>query len=113
MNRLLFISIFLLIVATAFGQTRTDTIKTRELKAVTVEGSRISQDIQRLEPIQGTYIYAGKKTEVIDMTQKNVAMTEKYGRQIFAKIPSWQNTFWEENLLEVSRWWLYSSTASW
>jgi Fe(3+) dicitrate transport protein len=87
MNRLLFISIFLLIVATAFGQTRTDTIKTRELKAVTVEGSRISQDIQRLEPIQGTYIYAGKKTEVIDMTQKNVAMTEKYGRQIFAKIP--------------------------
>lgn len=87
MNRLLLISIALLITATAFGQTTTDTTKIHQLNPVTIEGSRINQDIQRLPPIQGTYIYSGKKTEVIDMTQKNVAMTEKYGRQIFAKIP--------------------------
>lgn len=87
MNRLLLLSIATLITASVFGQTSTDTTKTYELSPVTVEGSRIPQDIQRLDPIQGTYIYSGKKTEVIDMTQKNVAMTEKYGRQIFAKIP--------------------------
>ena len=72
---------------TAFGQITTDTIKTHRLSPVTVEGSRIQQDILRLEPIQGTYIFSGKKTEVIDMTQKNAAITEKYGRQIFAKVP--------------------------
>lgn len=87
MNRLLLILTSLIIATTAFGQTTTDTVKTHKLNSVTIEGNRIPLDIQRLEPIQGTYIYAGKKTEVIDMTQKNVAMTEKYGRQIFAKIP--------------------------
>jgi Fe(3+) dicitrate transport protein len=87
MNRLLLISTVTLITASAFGQTLTDTTKTHELSPVTVLGGRIPKDIQRLDPIQGTYIYSGKKTEVIDMTQKNVALTEKYGRQIFAKIP--------------------------
>ena len=87
MNRLLLISTALLITVTAFGQITTDTVKTYKLNPVTVKGIRTPLDIQRLEPIQGTYIHSGKKTEVIEMTQKNAAMTEKYGRQIFAKIP--------------------------
>ena len=87
MKRFLFIAVLLIHVKTAFGQTITDTIKTHKLSPVTVEGSRIPQDILRLEPIQGTYIFSGKKTEVIDMLQKNVSLTEKYARQIFAKVP--------------------------
>lgn len=71
---------------TSFGQN-SDTLKTKTLDEVKVEALRINQDIQRLEPIQGTYIYSGKKTEVIDLSQKNVALTEKYGRQIFSKVP--------------------------
>lgn len=86
-NRLLLIATVTLITVSVFGQTLTDTSKTHQLSSVTVLGSRIAQDIQRLDPIQGTYIYSGKKTEVIDMAQNNVALTEKYGRQIFAKIP--------------------------
>lgn len=70
-----------------FGQSATDSTKARELNPAKVVETRIPLDIQRLEPIQGTYIYSGKKTEVIELTQKNVALTEKYGRQIFAKIP--------------------------
>ena len=70
----------------AFGQV-TDTIKTHRLSPVTVEGSRIPQDIRRLDTIQDTYIFSGKKTEVIDIANKNAATTEKYGRQLFAKIP--------------------------
>jgi Fe(3+) dicitrate transport protein len=81
------ITITLLFSTVTFGQNNSDTLKTQILNTVTVEALRINQDIQRLKPIQGTYIYSGKKTEVIDLTQKNVAITEKYGRQIFAKIP--------------------------
>ena len=87
MKRLLPIIAATFFIATTFAQTQTDTNKTHQLNPVTIEGSRIPQDIQRLDPIQDTYIYSGKKTEVIDMTHRNVAMTEKYGRQIFAKIP--------------------------
>ena len=87
MNRLLFILIALAFATTAVGQVTTDIAEFYELSSITVVANRIPQDIKRLEPIQGTYIYSGKKSEVIDLTQKNVAMTEKYGRQIFAKIP--------------------------
>ena len=85
--------LYLLIVASLFStipllaQTPIDTTKIQNLSTVKVEATRINQDILRLTPIQGTYIFSGKKNEVIDLTQKNVALTEKYGRQIFAKIP--------------------------
>jgi Fe(3+) dicitrate transport protein len=83
----------LLILATIFStihmlaQISIDTSKIQKLNAVKVEAAKISQDIHRLNPIQETYIYSGKKNEVIDLTQKNMALAEKYGRQIFAKIP--------------------------
>lgn len=64
-----------------------DSTKYTILEPVKIQSARAPQDIQRLEPIQGTYIYSGKKTEVIDLTQRNVTLSEKYGRQIFAKIP--------------------------
>jgi Fe(3+) dicitrate transport protein len=63
------------------------TITVKELDAVTVRTVRIPHDILRLEPVRGTYVFSGKKSEVIDLTQRPAALTEKYGRQIFAKIP--------------------------
>ena len=63
-----------------------DTGKINNLKTVTVE-NKAKKDIAYLQPIQGTYIFAGKKNEVIELTQKNIALSEKYGRQLFAKIP--------------------------
>lgn len=87
MNRLFLIVTTVLITTSAFGQSSSDTTKTYQLSPIKIESDRIPQDIKRLDPIQGTYIYSGKKTEVIDLKQKLVAVTEKYGRQIFAKIP--------------------------
>ncbi len=84
--RSLFIATFL-IASGVFGQENTDTSKTRNLAPITVEGAVTAHDILRLEAVEGTYIYAGKKSEVIDLTQRNLALSEKYGRQIFAKIP--------------------------
>jgi Fe(3+) dicitrate transport protein len=36
---------------------------------------------------EGTYLYAGKKTNIIHLTQENADITNKIGRQVFAKVP--------------------------
>lgn len=64
-----------------------DTLKTQILPEFNLQAKRTHQDVFRLEPVKGTYIYSGKKTEVIDLTQRDVTLTEKYGRQLFSKIP--------------------------
>ncbi len=86
MKQLLLVSTAVLLVGSAFGQGE-DSLKIHELPAFEIQGERAIQDIQRLDPIQGTYIHSGKKSEVINLTEKNTAVSEKYGRQIFSKIP--------------------------
>ncbi len=84
----LFLLLIVIISITSFAQkSPADSIKTYNLEAVTIRSVQSTQDIQRLDPIQGTYIHSGKKTEVITLSQKTVSLTEKYGRQIFSKIP--------------------------
>ena len=78
---------FLLAFSSAIGQTISDTSKVRELRPVTVEGIVQRNSITRLEPIAGTYIFEGKKNEVISLTQMDANLTDKTGRQIFAKVP--------------------------
>lgn len=87
MNKYLLIVVSLFFTIHLLSQSPIDTTKIHNLNTIEVEAARINQDIFRLAPIQGTYIYSGKKNEVIYLNQKNVALTEKYGRQIFAKIP--------------------------
>lgn len=43
--------------------------------------------IRQLPNIQGTYIFSGRKTEVIDLASIPADITNKTGRQVFAKIP--------------------------
>jgi Fe(3+) dicitrate transport protein len=45
------------------------------------------RDIFRLDSIKGTFIFSGKKNEIIKLSNRDAALTEKYGRQVFAKIP--------------------------
>ena len=71
---------------TSSDQTK-DTIKEDELSPVLIEGFLARSTITRLEPIVGTYIFSGKKNEVITLTQLDANITNKTGRQIFAKVP--------------------------
>lgn len=57
------------------------------LDEVTIKTMRKQRDVSRLDSIRGTFIFSGKKNEVIHLNARDVAVTEKYGRQIFAKIP--------------------------
>ncbi len=85
-----FLIFFLLIGLSGLvtGQTIKDSIKTHNLPDVNVIGyhPKISE-IEQLPDIHGTYLVAGKKTEVIEMTNQNSNIAEKTGRQIFSKIP--------------------------
>lgn len=88
MIRILLLFTPFFITTSVFAQSKNDSIKKLQLQPVRVGNNNVvTPDIQRLEPIQGTYIFSGKKNEVIDMTQKNGVTAEKYARQIFAKIP--------------------------
>lgn len=64
-----------------------DTTRNQVLDPVTVEGVRLQHTAINLNPVQGTYLYAGKKSEVISLGQLNANISEKTPRQIFAKIP--------------------------
>lgn len=70
-----------------YAQIVLDTTKSVTLEPILIRDVQISPDIERLEPVSGTYIYSGKKNEVIQLSRKSVSLTEKYARQLFAKIP--------------------------
>ena len=83
--RLTFALFLVLFSVPAFAQTVIDS--TKILKEVIIKGSRKQTDISRLDSVKGAFIYSGKKNEVINLNTRDAAITEKYGRQIFAKVP--------------------------
>jgi len=75
----------LFITGKTFAQTPTDTLKTALLNEVFIRTQRPT--IERLPQISGTYLWSGKKSEVISVENMDANVAEKTPRQIFAKIP--------------------------
>lgn len=86
MNKIFLLG-FILLANYAFGQKVADTSKFKQLAEVNVIGQEQRNNITRLQPISGTYIFDGKKTEVISLKSFDGNITDKTGRQIFAKVP--------------------------
>ncbi len=61
--------------------------KVYDLDSIIIEGVREKNIIKRLDPIQGTYIFSGKKNENLSLTQMDANICEKNARQIFSKVP--------------------------
>jgi Fe(3+) dicitrate transport protein len=78
-------SFFLLFSEASYSQI--DSTKTNVLPSIQVEEEFLINKLKRLDPIVNTYIYSGKKTEIISLTNSDANITEKTARQIFAKIP--------------------------
>ena len=79
---------FCLCVVSTIAQAQVepqDTLRGIDLPDAQVMGTR--PDMSRLAPVQGTYLFAGRKSEVIALSERDAAVTEKYGRQLFAKVP--------------------------
>jgi Fe(3+) dicitrate transport protein len=86
MKQLYTLIITLIICNPTFSQDTTGKEATR-LREININRIKKQRDIKRLDTIVGTFIFSGKKNEVIDLTHKDIALTEKYGRQVFSKIP--------------------------
>ncbi len=78
------ICLFFILPATALAQT--DSIRMRNLGEITIEGQKLFT-LERLPAIQGTYIWAGKKNEVINVQALDANIADKSARQIFSKVP--------------------------
>jgi Fe(3+) dicitrate transport protein len=65
-----------------------DTLKKINIEAVTITSYRFpSQEVKFLPNINGNFIVAGKKNELILLQDAPVNVAEKSGRQVFAKVP--------------------------
>jgi len=82
--------VFLLYLSSAcFSQTAKDTTiaKSDTLKSITVETQKENEfGITRLKQVEGTSIYAGKKTEVILLNDANGNLATNNARQIYNKV---------------------------
>lgn len=58
-----------------------------QLPGLEVVGSRTFRDASFLPSVQGTNIYAGKKTQLINLTTMDADLAENLPRQVFAKVP--------------------------
>lgn len=87
MKRVIGVLVFLssLTAHLVYAQEKRDTLKVVELAPVSISAQRDYP--HRLPAVQGTYLWAGKKNEVIDLQYEDVNIAEKTARQIFAKIP--------------------------
>lgn len=84
-----FITLYFLnfVAYTTFAQVVTDTTKQNILSEVTVTSYRtVESAVTQLTDIHQNFIVAGKKNEVISIQNLDANISEKTGRQIFAKI---------------------------
>lgn len=72
-------------------QTKKTTINLNEILIVNPDNS---SELQRLQEVQGTIIFSGKKNEVIRLDRINADLSVNNSRQVFAKVPGisiWEN----------------------
>jgi len=75
-------------VVLAQQDMRKDTlIKMKSLDSLIFYSYLYQNILKQLPAEQGTYIFSGKKTEVISLANTAADITNKTGRQVFAKIP--------------------------
>ncbi|MEJ0032834.1 MAG: TonB-dependent receptor plug domain-containing protein [Bacteroidota bacterium] len=83
MKKLILYIILIVASANTVAQSQ-DSIKTTVLDSVLIRDNRLSTFLPETD---GTSIYAGKKTNVIEPDQGGANLPQNVGRQIFAKIP--------------------------
>ena len=81
--------LFILLSFSAVAQRskQKDTLQAKSLDSITIVAYQNEITQHPLPPIKGTYIFSGKKTESINLLTTPADISNKTGRQIFAKVP--------------------------
>ena len=85
--KLIFVPGLLLLISVSIYSQKTDSAKAKTLDSVTITSYLREPTISRLNDVQGTYIFSGKKNEVLNISVMDVDITNKNARQAFAKVP--------------------------
>ncbi|WP_336515973.1 TonB-dependent receptor family protein [Pollutibacter soli] len=64
-----------------------DSIRVKDLDSIRITSILRTPLLQTLPDVKGTYLYAGKKTEVINLSRLDVNRVNNNPRQIFGKVP--------------------------
>ena len=84
----------MLLNASTFAQIlKSDSAKSTQLQEVTVESKRLSPE--RLQEVEGLFLFSGKKNEVIRLSSIDANLTVNNARQIFSRVPG--VTIWEND----------------
>ena len=75
------------VVAQEPVQQKDSALSTISLDSVLIISYMNQNLLHKLPDVQGTYIFSGKKTEVINLQNLPADITNKTGRQVFAKVP--------------------------
>ncbi len=88
MGRIRYYFLIPLLTATTFAVQAqdADSLRTTRLDEVVVQGEKLFT-IERLPKVKATYLWSGKKNEVINVQKLDANITEKTPRQIFSKVP--------------------------
>ena len=79
--------------STTYGQS-IDTSKVIKLYELVIMGYQNLGGMERMPDVNESIIYAGKKTEVIQMDKINADLSTNNARQVFGKVPGmsvWEN----------------------
>ena len=71
-----------------------DTSKNTQLNEIIIKENQISESIGRMPIMKNNVIYAGKKTEVVNLEKTAADLSINNARQVFAKVPGmsvWEN----------------------
>ncbi|MCX7863138.1 MAG: TonB-dependent receptor [Bacteroidales bacterium] len=80
MRRIFIYVIFIILsVDFTYSQQRIDTIKLKEIE--------VRAEMNLLKPITGIFLNTGKSFQIVNFENRTVTYAEKYGRQVFSKIP--------------------------
>lgn len=86
LKRVLINGLFLVLCALKMNAQR-DTIVPKSLDSVRVSSYLNQIGQYTLPSVQGSFIFLGKKSELINVTLVPTALADKTGRQLFAKVP--------------------------
>ncbi|MFN7013813.1 MAG: TonB-dependent receptor family protein, partial [Bacteroidia bacterium] len=88
------LSTFFILSMSLVGQESNDTNKVIQLNQINIESALLKNTVSRLHEVHDAIIVAGKKNEIINLSETEADLSTNNTRQVFAKVPGvsiWEN----------------------